>query len=360
MSPHLSPEAAASPNRAGKDGSTENTSRTHVEYSSSTPTFDSNFSFVVFDAGQVFKIDLVDASVDKVLGCLVLGAQDLLQFQRDLYVKDAGSVAHGGLFLNTFTTIFKPPTFELGDGDGNALRRMAFFRVGSSGASYKSKDIYSVGFFNKGFTSRPQSAGFLDFEACLKENSTLIYDLQNPPPMNQRLDEDFNVDITRLQVLRLQRIIGKIQRWWENYLHMVSWADPKLSLSCFVALVYVCLRINMDFIGCVPPSMPMVNMIIKYRRRSNGLYVEKHEEEELVKIRKKAEQSNGVHRPVAQVKIAIPRGKHLRSRDLGLPGNVYATASWSQNVEGKGTEYEVRLWRRTRCQVLARASFPFV
>jgi len=123
---------------------------------------------------------------------------------------------------------------------------------------------------------------------------------------------------------------------------MISWSDTKLSLFCFLSYFYICVKINMDYIGCIPPSIVIVNMLIKYRRRSTGAYVEKYEEEELVKLRKKANNKNGgVHRPIAQVKIGIPRGKNLRSRDLGLPGNVYASASWANNVEGKGTEYEI-------------------
>ena len=59
---------------------------------------------------------------------------------------------------------------------------------------------------------------------------------------------------------------------------MVSWADPKLSLFCFFVLVYVCLNINMDFIGCVPPSMPMVNMIIKPFMTRLDAMRDRHEE----------------------------------------------------------------------------------
>lgn len=147
----------------------EDTSRTHVEYGTGNPTFESNFSFVVFDPGQVFKIDLVDARIDQVLGVIVLGAQEILQFQRDLYVQTAGKKAStlpGGLFFYTFKSLLNPPQLE-----SEQLKRKAFFRVSGSGAAYRNKDVYSVGFFNKNFTDRPMSAGFLDFEANLKENS---------------------------------------------------------------------------------------------------------------------------------------------------------------------------------------------
>ena len=293
--------------------------RTHVDYATSTPNFDSDFRFVISDYGQVFKMDLVDSSDDRVLGVHVVGVQELLQYQRDAYV--AGNSGDSlKLFTSALKTLLSPPSYNLGEKNddefgaaassgggltsdsGSAtkqgqLRRREFLRTANTSAAYKNKDIYSVGYLSKCFTHHHKSSGFVDFAACVSENPETIYNLATTQAIESRPEEEFNVDLTKLHVFRLQKILGTAERWLSNYQHLMSWNDWKLSFFCMVGFTCCCIFINMEYVGCLPFSALMLNMVIKYRRRSTGQFVERYINADSLKLRKKAEKSRGeVHR----------------------------------------------------------------
>ena len=59
-----------------------------------------------------------------------------------------------------------------------------------------------------------------------------------------------------------------------NYHYLMSWSDPLLTLTAMVLFVATCMCMDMEYIGAVPVSLFMVNMTLKYRRRSSGDFIE--------------------------------------------------------------------------------------
>ncbi|GMI12850.1 hypothetical protein TrVE_jg13537 [Triparma verrucosa] len=85
-------------------------------------------------------------------------------------------------------------------------------------------------------------------------------------------------------------------------------------------------------------------MTIKYRRRSSGMFRSLKTGGTAERIREKQMgDKKQIHRPIARLKISVPLGKNLRSRDLGLPGNAYCTVSYTPDpLDDKDSQtYEI-------------------
>ncbi|GMI17155.1 hypothetical protein TrLO_g15726, partial [Triparma laevis f. longispina] len=303
--------------------------RTPVHYSSGSPTFNVDFQIPLIDYGQAFLISLIDVNDDRTLGVEVMSTQGMLQYQRDMWAR---SETKEGLFLNAIKQQFQKSSPLTIDSNSSQLIRSNFLRSATTTSAYSNKDIYNIGFYSKPFTSSPKTIGTISYVASIEESTSSIFGAEKGifPYVPGRPDDDFNVDLTKLHVQRLQKVIGKFERWMRNYFYLISWSNFQLTFSSMIIFILSCLYLNMEYIGAIPVTGLLLNMTIKYFRRSGGSFLEKYTREGVEKVRRKMRGKDGtVHRPIARLKVAVPRGKNLRSRDLGLPGNVYATVSYS-------------------------------
>ena len=163
-------------------------------------------------------------------------------------------------------------------------------------------------------------------------------------------EEDFDVALTRSHLQRVQRLYAHWTHLVSGYQFVTSWSNPLLSLLIFSTL---CLTFDLEKILAVPFLTLAAFMTYKLHLRVSGTFGSSFLNLELSKISKARAAYEGVYRPIGQLKIAVSRGKNVRSRDLGLPGKGYATVCYAPKGWKGGEEsvYEVRRARAERSEV---------
>ena len=91
------------------------------------------------------------------------------------------------------------------------------------------------------------------------------------------------------------------------------------------------LRFNLEYLGALPIGILVIYMLYLGHIRLSGHFKDrwiKKERDALIESETKIEKYHTIHRPVGLLHVGDLRGRHLRSRDLGLPGSFYVSISY--------------------------------
>ena len=117
-----------------------------------------------------------------------------------------------------------------------------------------------------------------------------------------------------------------------NYSYIVGWSNKLASSSGLSIFVTMCLKFDLEKILALPLLLLSWYILAQYRHRASGAFENDFLDSELTDIRKTREKFADTYRPIAQLKVSVPRAKNVRSRDLGLPGRAYATVCYAPDA----------------------------
>eukprot|EP00978_Attheya_sp_CCMP212_P020618 scaffold59206_cov53-Attheya_sp.AAC.1 len=313
--------------------------RTRTIQHSAKPIFATDeMEFVVPHYGMEYRVEVIEANTDKPVGTTVLTAQGLLQWQRDFMLKETGYESFSFLDAREKNTTSRPLVLELRRGTKHGFG-LEFFNPGKT-ADATSKRTEK--------TQQGEISGWIELETCLVEDPDLVFS-PTPRLCPPRPPDDFNVDLIQLHVSRIGAIVEDFKLGLDEYLYMISWKNPFLTgLSLFLFL-RCCLRMDAEYFGSIPIFALLVYMVRLAYIRKRGRFKERFTrkaKDVRIKQDKKMSANCSVHRPFAFLDIAVPEGKNIRSRDLGIPGNVSCHVYWdpakfmSPNLKTKMSKYD--------------------
>lgn len=252
---------------------------------------------------QDFYIEVVDAITDKPVGTSVLTTQGVLQQQRDLMIEE------GKLSILTFGS--KPPAFK-------GKRRMTLeLRAGVKSGIRGDFFVPADASEEKGKIS-----GWVELSVGLEEDSRRLYgptpyECPAPPP------DPFNLSTMELHISRLSDFVEDILSLFAKYQYAVSWKSPLLTGFFFALFLAFTIKFDSEYVGCLPFLFIMVCMLASAfsRRNAKNRFVQE-EADEWKKAEKDIDVNYTLHRPIGRVSISVTKGQHIRSRELGLAGNV--------------------------------------
>ncbi len=91
------------------------------------------------------------------------------------------------------------------------------------------------------------------------------------------------------------------------------------------------LTFNIEYLGTIPIGVLVLYMVYLAYLRVTGRFKDRFiskEKDALIESEKKIEKNHSIHRPIGILEVGELRGKHLKTRELGLPGSFYATISY--------------------------------
>eukprot|EP00984_Skeletonema_dohrnii_P029267 scaffold19714_cov144-Skeletonema_dohrnii-CCMP3373.AAC.1 len=322
--------------------------RTKTVLQASKPVFDSDD--MVFDVphyGMEYKVEVVDANTDRPVGSCLLSAQGLLQWQRDDLLSSLDRLL---LSFFHFREYSEPRRLRL------ELRKGV-------------KDGFGLNFYNSAKLTEGSNeanssmhageiSGWIDLDLHLQEDRKLFYSLE-PRRCPPKAEEEFDIALIQLHIARIGALVEDIQKLVSAYMYLVGWENDKLTGTALVSLHVLCalsihcyldvnllaalpafrqiifvvftLTFNMEYLGTLPIGVIVLYMVYLAYLRVNGRFKDRFiskEKDALIESEKKIEKNHSIHRPIGILEVGELRGKHLKTRELGLPGSFYATISY--------------------------------
>lgn len=293
--------------------------RTKTIQNTGKPNFDApKMDFSIPHYGMEYRIDVIDAYSNKAVGTTLLTTQSILQLQRDRHVKQRGISAFlpGSRFTDDYA---KPMTLNLelrtGFKDGFGSDYFAPNKKPNSGRN----------------SLKPGSiSGWIALDVCVVEDIDRLYGpspIQCPPRPPSNLD----MELLQLHIARISTIIADIKRVSTWYIYMVSWKNPILTFVSLLVFLHLCLTFDVEYIGSLPILLLLVGMVcLAFLRKTGHLkdrFVQR-ERDKRMNLELESFVDRSLHRPLGAIQISIRKGRHLKSRELGLPGSVGCHVLW--------------------------------
>jgi hypothetical protein len=150
-----------------------------------------------------------------------------------------------------------------------------------------------------------------------------------PVPKWQAIEGELSVESVRKLVNRIYAIIKWPQPAFQTLYRIFSWESPPLSALSLILFVHGTLVGSSEHILALPVLALLVHMTLAMATRRSGRFVQWWVEHGSPSM---ASDSLGLSdvgfRPLAQLRVAILRGRCLLSEDLGLPGNAFVRVSY--------------------------------
>jgi len=265
--------------------------RTETVYYTSRPKFNvTNMTIPIFHYGMEFKIDLINATNEHIVGTLFLTVQGIMALVRDKKLSSPNQ--------------FYP------------LRALENKKIIKSEFDLITNVTSSVitGIVELGIQFKENHANFTKFEV---------------PQISRRPEDSFRVDLTQAHFSRVWKWMQDYSDFLKCYQSVVCWKNYLVSFSWFTFFVYLTLYLDMEYVGLIPFLLLMIYMIRNFFKRKNEEYIKywTHSEVRMREATKSAAVTS-VHRPFAKVTIEVKEGRHIFTRELGIPGIPYATISY--------------------------------
>ncbi|CAB9499353.1 C1 [Seminavis robusta] len=256
--------------------------------------------------GVNFFIEVVDALTDKPVGTSVLTTQGLLQQQRDHQIES------GAMAILTLGT--KPPVFK-------GKRRMTLeLRTGV-------KRGITSDFFVPTDSKAEQGniSGWVEISVGLEEDVNRLYSGSTPYECPPPPPDTLNLATLNLHISRISDLVEDLGNFLGAYQYLVSWKDPLLTGFTFMMFLALSVKFDSEYVGCLPFLLVMLFML--YSAFSRTKFARKacfvnEEAEEWRSAEKEIGVKYSLHRPIGRMDVSVTKGTNIRSRELGLPGNV--------------------------------------
>jgi C2 domain len=292
--------------------------RTRTIQSTYKPRFDS--PEMVFDVphyGMEYRIDVIDASNNTTLGTIIYTAQSLLQLERDRCIQRLGAFAYFP-WIKWYTK-------------SNPLLMKDILRTGFKegfGSNYfvpyKSRIIKAPG-------RKPGDiSGWLSLSISLDEDVEALYGLF-PIKCPQRPMKKFDIEILQSLLFRISLLIEEIKTFFNFCSFVLSWENAPMTGISYIIFTRMCFYFDLEYIGSLPFIILTLYMmyfaVMRVTDRFKYRFVERETRSRAnFELGKSVDRS--LHRPLGRILISVAKGRHLRSRDLGLPGSVGCSIFW--------------------------------
>jgi hypothetical protein len=274
--------------------------------------------FVLFRArphyGMEYRLDVIDATTDRVVGTGLIATQGLLQQQRD-YLVEEKRVPFLSFFRKPIQfTELRPLVVEL---------RMGY-KMGVDFFTPAKTRVSSDGDMHTG-----DLIGCVELDACLEENIDDLFGW-NPYVCPPRPGEELNMAVFQQHLQRIANLLEDIKQVVETYRYVVSWKNPFITGLSFAIFLHLTIWFDPAYTGSVPIFLLMLGMVYLAIKRAYGSLKAKYIQREINKNRRAENRfiSFDVHRPVGLIGLNVLKGRNIRSPELGLAGNVGCRIYW--------------------------------
>uniref|UniRef100_A0A6U6GSS3 C2 domain-containing protein n=1 Tax=Odontella aurita TaxID=265563 RepID=A0A6U6GSS3_9STRA len=306
-------------------GGEESSRRTRTVFQTARPRFDGEeMTFSVAHFGVEFRIEVLDANTDRPVGTSLLTTQGLLQRQRDALSTESGLTLRTLLDPRSQRPLRGTVKLELRTGVKSGFG-LDFFNAakmkGSGDGVSREKD--------EG-TRAGEIRGWVEVDLLFEEDVDLICDA-DPQVCPPRPPDDFNVDLIQIHIARIGALVEDVKKAADNYNYLVSWKDPALTFLSLMIFVFSCIRFDTEYVGSLPVLLLLLYMIYLAKVRRQGDFKQRwiqKEKDARIEAEKKMAVSYSVYRPVGCLDVTVLSGKNLYSRELGLPGSLFASVIW--------------------------------
>lgn len=305
----------------GKGGEGTSSRRTRTVFQTAKPRFDGEeMDFSIEHYGVEFRLEVLDANTDRPVGSSLLTTQGLLQRQRDAMSVQEGLTLQSLLDPRRQRPWRSTVKLELRMGVKSGFG-LDFFNAakmkGSTAATAKDEGTRTAG----------EIRGWIEVEIFFQENVGLICG-PDPKPCPPRPPPDFNVDLIQLHIARIGALVEDAKKAVENYQYLVSWNDPALTLMSLIVFVFSCIRFDTEYFGSLPILLLLLYMVYLAKIRRQGNFKQRwirKEKDTRIEAEEKMAVSYSVHRPVGCLDVGVTCGRNLYSKELGLPGSLFAS-----------------------------------
>jgi C2 domain len=282
------------------------TLRTPTLQNTGMPHFQSSeMTFPLPHYGVQFRIDVVEANTDSIVGSSLLTTQGLLQEQRDSFIETNGA---------SLLQFLKGPVPWLGKRTFK-LELRAGIKVGAI------DDFYTA---PKGGADQTGAiSGWIQIDAGIEEFNKKLYG-SRPIECPNRPPADLNIGNFSVHIARIKAIIEDLNDVVAEYNYVVSWKNPFLTAISFYVFVWFCLSFNAEYSGSLPLLILLLLSSYCAYKRSRGNAKKRYIQEELESIQRVEGSSVAytLHRPKGTLNVAVTKGRSLLSKDLGISGRV--------------------------------------
>eukprot|EP00536_Pseudo-nitzschia_multiseries_P006667 jgi/Psemu1/255572/estExt_Genewise1Plus.C_1450049 len=272
--------------------------------------------FPISHYGVDFRIDVVEANTDTIIGSAFLTTQGILQEQRDAYI------AERGVSLLQF---FKGPIPWMG------TRKVRLVLQSGIKAGASADEFYSSNTSSKGSSARRKGSisGWIDICVGVEEFYSRLYG-QNPIECPKRPPADLNIAMFSNYIGRIKAIIDDMNHAISMYQYMVSWKDPAWTATTLAIFLCFCLLFNTEYSGSLPILCFVVFLGYSASQRNKGKMKGRYVQKEVETMQKVEGNSIGyeIHRPRGTVTVAVRKGRNLLSQEFGIAGKTSCKVIW--------------------------------
>lgn len=292
--------------------------RTRTIQNTATPKFDeTEMVFGIPHYGMEYRVDVLDAFSNTSVGTMLVTAQSLLQLYRDRRVERDGIEP----FLpcvrrsRTCMPIRQKVELRVGFKDGFGLDYFVPYKARSA---------------NRNGPKPGAISGWIMVEMSIDEDLDTLFG-QSPTKCPPRPPHKLDMELLHNHINRITMIVKDVKSAINLYLYVVSWKNPPLTGLSLVVFLRVCCKFDTEYIASLPILMLILMMLYLAAARKAGRLKERfirREMESRASLAVESSLDRPLHRPLGFIQLSVPKGRNLRSRDLGLPGSVGCHVFW--------------------------------
>jgi len=272
--------------------------------------------FSVSHYGVEFRIDVVEADTDTIVGSTFLTTQGVLQEQRDAYI------AKNGASLLQF---LKGPIPWM------ATRKVKLKLRPGIKAAGGADDYYSFSPKDSGDSGEGKGliSGWVEISVGIEEFYSRLYG-QNPIECSDRPPADLNMSNFSNYIVRIKAIIDDVNHAIARYQYMVSWKNPLWTAISLYIFIWVCVNFDTEYIGSLPIGFAIMFLVYCNHQRNNG-GIKGRFIQRAVETMQKVEGNLAkckIYRPMGTITVSVGKGRNLLSQELGIAGNTSCKVIW--------------------------------
>jgi len=275
--------------------------------------------FCVSHYGVEFRIDVVDADTDIIIGSTFVTTHGLLQEQRDAYIaKNGASLLQ---FLNGPISSMTPRKIR--------LKLRPGIKPGASANEYYSFPLKSSGNSSTLGDEKNLISGWIELSVGIEELYSRMYG-PNPIECPYRPPADLNMANFSNYISRIKAIADDLKYAIACYQYMVGWENPLWTALSLYMFIWVCLRFDIEYVGCLPIFFAIAFLVYCAHQRSQGRTKNRFIRRAVERIQKVEGNTVDckIHRPKGIIVISVGKGRNLLNQELGIAGNTSCRVIW--------------------------------
>lgn len=320
--------------RVSMSGSDRSARTPTLQKTGGMPNFRSaEMRFSISHYGVEFRIDVVEADTDTIVGSTFLTTQGILQEQRDAYIAENGA---------SLLQVLKGPIPWMASRIVK-LKLRSGIKTGASADEYYSFPPKGSGNSSKGSSGEQKGSisGWVEMSVGIKEFYSRLYG-PNPVECPNRPPADLNLANFSNYIGRLKGMIDELNHAIAQYQYIVSWKNPLWTATSLYIFIWLCLQFDAEYIGCLPIFLAIAFLVYCAYQRNQGGMKSRFIRRAIETMQKVEGNSVGckIYRPWGTISIATSKGRNLLSQELGIAGNTSCKVIWDplRLADGKAKE----------------------